>query len=104
MVLKPTLLGGIRKTLCRAQEARAHGIQSIISSSFESGIGIATLAHLTAASGAGVSAGLDTLKWFSRDLLKEPCTVRRGIMSLSGGGIAECDIRTEYLAEVSILP
>ncbi len=99
-VLKPTLLGGVRKVLRISQEARKNGIQSVISSTFESGIGLFTLGHLASGAGADVSTGLDTLKWFERDLLKKPLPINMGEIIVSEKSVLENDIRIEYLIEV----
>jgi len=99
-VLKPMLLGGMRKVLRIAQEARKTGTQLIISSSFESGIALLTFAHLAASTGKDVTAGLDTLKWFESDLLKNPLSIIKGQINVSGKSVLESDIRFEYLTEV----
>lgn len=99
-VLKPMLLGGVRKVLRIAHEARKNGIQMIISSSFESGIGLITLGSLAAAAGPDVCSGIDTLKWFEKDLLKNPLPIKRGELTVSGKVVSESDIRREYLIEV----
>ncbi len=97
LVFKPTLSGGIRKVFTAVCDARIRGLKSVISSSFESGIGMLTLAHLAGACGEDVSAGLDTLKWFKNELLKEPPFVCEGKLSLSEKNISESDIHGEFL-------
>lgn len=100
LVLKPSFLGGIRKVLRIIQDARISGIRAIISSSFESGIGLSTLAHLSAAAGEDITAGLDTLKFFREDLLKEPQMISNGSIAVSERNILESDIRAGYLVEI----
>jgi O-succinylbenzoate synthase len=100
LVLKPTLIGGIRKVLRIMREAEKSGLQFVISSSFESGIGLFTLGHLAASAGKDVTAGLDTLKWFESDLLKNPLPISKGQINVSGKSVLESDIRIEYLTEV----
>lgn len=68
-ILKPTILGGIEKTWQLAQQAKKFGIEVVISSSFESGIGLTTLAHLAACLCKNTAVGLDTRKYFKKDLL-----------------------------------
>lgn len=100
LVLKPMLLGGIREVLRIVNCAKKNGMRCIISSSFESGLGLWTLAHLAAGAGKDVTAGLDTLQWFESDLLKSPLPVNKGEIIVSGKSVLEDDIRGEYLTEV----
>jgi len=76
-ILKPTILGGIEKTRRWIQRAKALKVQAVISSAFESGVGLSMLAQL-AASFDGLPAGLDTYKYFSKDLLIKPLQMDRG--------------------------
>lgn len=72
VVLKPTLLGF--ETAARlAAHARGRGLPAVVSSSFESGLGL-RLAAALAAGCAGTAAGLGTAPWFSADLVPAgPC-------------------------------
>ena len=99
-VLKPTLLGGIRKALAMADEAGKRGIQIVVSSSFESGIGLFSLIHLAAALGGTCRAGIDTLKYFEKDLLKEPFMIQEGKMVVFSKPLSEGDINFESLSQV----
>lgn len=78
IVIKPTFLGGIRKTLCFINKARKTSLRPVISSFFESGIGINTLIHIAAGSGQDITLGIDTLKYFERDLLKKALEFNSG--------------------------
>jgi len=100
LVLKPMLLGGVRRVLRIAEEARKHNLQMIISSSFESGIGLLTLGSLAASLGILVSAGIDTQKCFKNDLLEEALPIKKGEFIVPENVFSEKDIRTEYLTEV----
>lgn len=99
-VLKPTLLGGIRKALAMAEEAKKNGIEIVVSSSFESGIGLFSLIHLTAAIGGNCRAGIDTLKYLEKDLLKEPLVIQKGKMAAPLKPLSEGDIYFENLHQV----
>jgi len=96
-VVKPTLRGGIRKALAMAGEAKKSGIQMVVSSSFESGIGLCSLIHLTAAINGNCRAGIDTSKYFEKDLLKEPFLIQEGKMAVPNKPLSEGDIRFESL-------
>jgi O-succinylbenzoate synthase len=67
-VLKPTLLGGLGRTLALAAAARAVGVRPVLSAAFESGVGLRGVAALAAATGAE-PAGLDTYRWLGADVL-----------------------------------
>ena len=99
-VLKPTPLGGIRKALAMADEAKENSIQIVVSSSFESGIGLFSLAHLAAALGGNCRAGIDTLKYFAKDLLKEPLVIQEGRIAVPAKPLSEGGICFENLSQI----
>ena len=98
-VLKPTLLGGIRKALAMADEAGKRGIQIVVSSAFESGIGLFSLTHLAAAINGNCRAGIDTLKYFEKDLLRAPFVIQEGKIVVSPKPLSEGDINFENLSQ-----
>ncbi len=61
-VIKPTIIGGIIRTLDWIEEARQQGKEAIISSAFESMVSLKVLAHLACLTGQ--TAGLGTERWF----------------------------------------
>jgi len=79
LVVKPTVFGGLEKTWRLAHQAKALGMRTIISSSFESGLGIVALAHFSSCLSHNVPMGLDTLKWFAKDILLDPPPVENGM-------------------------
>ena len=69
-VLKPTLLGGISRTLSFAREAGRLSIVPVVSSAYETGVGTAALISLSASIGGGrIPAGLDTYRRLGADVL-----------------------------------
>jgi O-succinylbenzoate synthase len=71
VVLKPTLLGGISRTLRFAARASRLGIEPVISSAYETGVGTAALVALAAGVGnEEVLAGLDTYRRLAGDVLR----------------------------------
>ena len=68
VVLKPTLLGGVARTLRFAAQARALGIRPVLSGAFESGVGMRGNLALAAAAG-GHPAGLDPYNRLASDVL-----------------------------------
>ena len=72
-VLKPTLLGGISRTLRVAERALSFGVTPIVSSVYESGVGTAALVALAAGIGdRPVAAGLDPYRIMAEDVLETP--------------------------------
>ena len=72
-VLKPTLLGGISRTLRVAERALSLGVTPIVSSAYESGAGTAALVALAAGIGdRPVAAGLDPYRTMAEDVLETP--------------------------------
>jgi len=82
VVLKPTLLG-LERAARFARVAAAKHVPAVISSSFESGVGLAVLARLAAAlSGQDTAVGLDTGGYFDSDLLP-PLPIINGRLTLA---------------------
>ena len=73
IVLKPTLLGGISRTLQLARRAQDLGITPVLSSAFETGVGTLGLLALATGTGAGgAPAGLDTYRRLAEDVIRPP--------------------------------
>ena len=71
IIIKPTFRGGISGSLKWADDARRAGAKPIISSAFESGVGIRALIQLAAVIGeSDVPVGLDTYRRFADDVLE----------------------------------
>ncbi len=69
-VLKPMILGGVIQTLDWIEEARSSGRKAIISSCFESHVGLKILANLSLLTGQ--VAGLGTSRWLKdKDIVNE---------------------------------
>ena len=84
LVLKPSLLGGFSLTALLMDLAKRNNVTSVISSCFESGLGISSLALFAASMNlTNTPAGLDTLKYFKQDLLTSPLTIEQGAIKLS---------------------
>jgi o-succinylbenzoate synthase len=82
VVLKPTLLG-FEKTIRFAKAALEIGMTPVISSAFESGVGITVLAQMASSLNLDqVPAGLDTLDWFDDDLLVNAVQIEKGSLAV----------------------
>jgi O-succinylbenzoate synthase len=70
VVIKPTVLGGIVAAGRVAEAARRTGLRIIVSSAYESGVGLMALGHIAAALGTeGTAAGLGTYRWIDGDVV-----------------------------------
>lgn len=81
LVLKPTLLGGIKKTLELARLGQSHGLLSVISSSFESEVGINCLTMIAHTVDPDRAHGLDTLGAFASELSANGPLVEGGFVT-----------------------
>ncbi len=83
-VIKPTLLGGFEIAMFLARKAINLGMMPVISSSFESPVGLIALGRLAAfVNEADVAAGLDTWNWFAANLLDAPLPIEQGRLNLA---------------------
>jgi O-succinylbenzoate synthase len=84
LVLKPSLLGGFSLTALLMDLAKRNNTTPVISSCFESGLGISSLALFAASMNlTNTPVGLDTLKYFQHDLLARPLEIEQGAIKLS---------------------
>lgn len=60
------------------------GKQHIVSSCFESSVGIAYLCQLASQMGVGQAHGLSTLAWFTQDIVSPPLRMHRGMLEIRG--------------------
>lgn len=101
LVVKPTLLGGIQKSLQFVRRALELGLVPVLSSSFESSVGLLALADMAAAVAPEIACGLSTASWFAEDLLDFPISIEQGRMQLGKSPPHGGQIRMELLQEVA---
>jgi o-succinylbenzoate synthase len=98
LILKPQLLGGL--AICRQiiAEAAAHGVECVITSTLESGIGLLGALHLVAAAPQiKLACGLATLPLLTDDLLCEELLIQNGQLTLPQGAGLGCELDREAL-------
>lgn len=93
LVLKPAVLGGFERTAQLAAWAAQRGMHAVVSSAFESSLGLSQLAQLAAALEAAPGAqatqhGLATLTWFAEDLLPAAASAQLLQPDSAGDGVA----------------
>jgi o-succinylbenzoate synthase len=88
MVIKPAVLGGVRRTLALASRAASAGVELVLTSVLESAAGIWSTAQLAAALPPGPAHGLATSDWLTRNLGRPPtlCNGRIQLPDCSGSG------------------
>jgi O-succinylbenzoate synthase len=97
-VLKPTLLGGFEISMYLARKAMNLGMTPVISSSFESSLGLIALANLAAfVNENDVAAGLDTADWFLADVLDGPLPIEKGRLDLERANAMVAQVNTNAL-------
>ncbi|MBI3954107.1 MAG: mandelate racemase/muconate lactonizing enzyme family protein [Chloroflexi bacterium] len=81
LVIKAARVGGLRAAAAILLLARRRGVPAVVTSSLETGVGIAASLHLAALTDTGWPAcGLATGVLLESDLLVEPLLPRRGMM------------------------
>ena len=69
LIIKPGVIGSLKKLRHLSDFAKQHELLYVVSSAFESGVGLRVLCQLAAAFGtAGTAIGLDTYRWFAEDI------------------------------------
>ncbi|MHB9155953.1 MAG: o-succinylbenzoate synthase [Endomicrobiales bacterium] len=76
VILKPTMLGGISRTLSYIKMAQKLGLRSVVSSSYEVGPGFVYALKLASCAESGTAHGLDTLKKTGCHLLPADVSIR----------------------------
>ncbi len=83
LILKPQLAGGLRTCRQIMREASAQGVSCVITSTLETGIGVAAALHLAAASPEiSLPCGLATLDLLENDLLQTRLPIHQGSLEL----------------------
>jgi o-succinylbenzoate synthase len=86
LIIKPQLAGGLRMGRQIISEAVQHGVQCVITSTIETGIGLVGALHLAAASPeVTLECGLATLSLLTADLLVNSLTINNGFLTVPSG-------------------
>jgi O-succinylbenzoate synthase len=99
IILRPTLLGGLERSMRFARRARMLGIRPVVSSAVESAVGTGILAAFAAACCPDTAAGLDTLNWFAEQPVREAPSISAGRISASEAFAASQSVSVEKLKE-----
>lgn len=92
IILKPSLFG-VENTMRFARRGRSLGILPVISSPFETGIGLTMSANLaTAINPEPVAAGLESYNWLATDILTERIEIENARINLQ-----KCELSPERI-------
>ena len=101
VVLKPTLLGGLARARQWAARASALDIRPVVSSCFESGVGLLALAAFAwDSTGESVPAGLDTYRWLGADVIEPRIPFRPGAVDWNNATARAHRIEFSRLTEI----
>lgn len=102
LVLKPMVLGGLRRAYAIAQQGLARGARPVVTTTFDSSIGTAAALHLAAALPTwNMAHGLSTGAHLAADIVREPLLPQRGMLRIPdapGLGVTLDDAALEVLA------
>ena len=99
VILKPTLLGGLRKTQAWSRIAQENGAAPVISAAYESGIGLRMLVAL-AAVGPDIPVGLSTYDRLAADVLCPPLSMTGPTIEVGSVVDSEASIDEECLIPI----
>ncbi len=85
LIVKPAVIGGLRRAMEIVEMARAAGLDAVMTSALETGIGVAGALHVAAAARSTRACGLATLELLADDLVSGGLPVVRGAMALPTG-------------------
>ena len=77
-VIKPTVIGGVEKSIHLIKFAEENGINPVISDTFQSGIGLSTLIAIAQTIKNETAMGFDTYSWIEQDLLQNRFQIKQG--------------------------
>ncbi|HJZ49046.1 MAG TPA: o-succinylbenzoate synthase [Roseiflexaceae bacterium] len=82
LVVKPMMAGGLRRARDIIAQARRAGLQALVTTTIDAGVGVAAALHLAATLPTPRACGLATGALLVGDLLVQPVVVRNGAMQL----------------------
>lgn len=106
LVLKPMRFGGIRSALNVARDAAWDGVSSVVTTTFDSSLGVAAALELAAAvdgldAWGGFAHGLGTAEHLAADIVARPLVPRGGVLrvpSATGLGVEPDEAALEAVA------
>ncbi len=82
LVIKPMMAGGLRRARAIIAQAQLAGLQTLVTTTIDAGVGVAAALHLAATLPTPLACGLATGTLLVGDLLVQPMVVRNGALYL----------------------
>jgi len=82
LVIKPMMAGGLRRSRAIIAQAQLAGLQTLVTTTIDAGVGAAAALHLAATLPTPLACGLATGTLLVGDLLVQPIVVRNGALYL----------------------
>ncbi len=82
LILKPAVIGSVRKTLQYIDLAGNLGLKAVISDTFHTGIGLSFLIRLASTITKQTPMGFDTYRWLDDDILIDKLPIKDGCFDL----------------------
>jgi len=104
VILKPGLLNGLSGMARFIDSAKKRNIQTVLSSSFNTGVGLAMLTVLSCLTGlsSDVACGFDTLKFLQTDVISNFPSVSAGALTIPRSLLADMHLNRQVLAREDI--
>ena len=80
LVIKPMMAGGLRRARAIIVQAQLAGLQALVTTTIDAGVGVAAALHLAATLPTPLACGLATGRLLVGDLLVQPIIVRNGAL------------------------
>ena len=80
LVIKPMMAGGLRRARAIIAQAQRAGLQTLVTTTIDAGVGVAAALHLAATLPTPLACGLATGALLVGDLLAQPIVVRNGAL------------------------
>jgi len=82
LVIKPMMAGGLRRARAIIVQAQLAGLQALVTTTIDAGVGVAAALHLAATLPTPLACGLATGSLLVGDLLVQPIVVRNGALDV----------------------
>ncbi|MHC4643594.1 MAG: o-succinylbenzoate synthase [Planctomycetota bacterium] len=103
IVIKPMVLGGINKCVKLSEIAAEQGLKVVITSTLESGVGVAACVHVAAMLSDHILAcGLDTLDLFQDTIINESFPIAHGHMNVPEGPGLGVTLKDSLIPSVTV--
>jgi o-succinylbenzoate synthase len=91
LVIKPMMAGGLRRARAIIAQAQSAGLQTLVTTTIDAGVGVAAALHLAATLPTPLACGLATGALLAGDLLTQPTVVRNGALHIPDqAGLGVC--------------